>query len=471
MSGKTQKIILINPPLFFSEGIPNSLDVSVPPLGLLYLASYLNKYTKKVKATIIDVAAEKLPLEEIFKRIKQDKIFVVGISAMTPQLQGAVELAKFLKEKLNDKIKIFLGGPHVSADPDFINRFPDYFDYAITGEAEKTFLETIKALVRGRKIARLQVGEAIVDLDSIPFPDRSLIHRKKYSQRESMMFSRGCPYQCYYCSRPAIAKTVRYRSAKNMIEEIKSVYKYCHGRIDFQDDTFNLNKECVLGFCEAVKKEGLKLDWRCNARIDLVDEELLCAMKGAGCSLIHFGIEAGNEKIRREIVKKGQFANKQIYKVIALCKRYDIKFGGYFMIGHPGESKKQMEQTKKMVLGSGVDLLGLSIPTPFPGSKLYEIAKRRGIINEEIIDKFARKELGEGYVGNYPVFVSEKVSREYVYALMREINRKFYINSKTLFKKLEEDFLSPKKLSIDVKDLFALILKGVSSRKPYVSKG
>lgn len=140
------------------------------------------------------------------------------------------------------------------------------------------------------------------------------------------------------------------------------------------------------------------------------------------------------------------------------------------MIGHPGEGKKQMEQTKKMILGSGIDLLGLSIPTPFSGSELYEIAKQRGIINEEIIDKFARKELGEGYVGNYPVFVSEKVSREYVYALMREINRKFYINFRTLFKKLKEDFLSPKKLYIDVKDLFALILKGVSSRKPYVSK-
>ena len=469
-SRKKNKVLLINPPLYFSDGKPFSLDVSVPPLGILYLASYINKYSSEIKAEVVDVAIEEFSLNKIGSLIKNNQYFAIGISSMTPQLQGAVNLAKFLKKKFGTKLTIFLGGPHISADPDFINRFSDIFDYAITGEAEKTFLEAVGALARDRKIARLQVGEAIVDLDSIPFPDRTLIHREKYSQRESMMFSRGCPYHCYYCSRSSISRKVRYRSAGNLIEEIKSCYKYCHGQIDFQDDTFNLDKNRVLEFCLMVQKEKLKLRWRCNARIDLMDKELLLAMKKAGCELIHFGIEAGNERTRQEVVNKGKFTNKQIYEVMSLCKKHGIKFAGYFMIGHPGEGKKEMEQTKKMILGSGIDLLGLSIPTPFPGSELYEIAKRRSIINEGIIDKFARKELGEGYVGNYPVFVSEKVSREYVYALMREINRKFYINFRTLFKKLKEDFLSPKKLYIDVKDLFALILKGVSSRKPYVSK-
>jgi len=463
-------IILFNPPLYFSQGQPHSLDVSVPPLGLLYLASYINQYSFEIKAEVVDITPSGCSLENIKKMIVTKKPFVIGITSMTPQLQGAVKLARFLKSNFGKKITIFLGGPHISADPDFINRFGKIFDYTITGEAEKTFLNSLEKLLNGKKIPRIQVGEVIMDLDTIPFPNRHLIDRNKYSEHESMMFSRGCPYHCYYCSRPAIAKTVRYRSAKNMIEEIKSVYKYCHGKIDFQDDTFNLNKKRVLEFCEAVQKEGLELEWRCNARIDLIDEELLCAMKGAGCSLIHFGIEAGNEKIRKEIVNKGQFTNKQIYKVFNWCKKYKIKVAGYFMIGHPEETKKDLKDTKEMILNSRIDLLGLSIPTPFPGSELYEIAKKKGIINEEIIDKFARKELGEGYVGNYPVFVSEKVSREYVYALMREINRKFYINFKTLFKKLKDDFLSPKKLYIDVKDLFALILKGVSSRKPYVSK-
>lgn len=463
-------IILFNPPIYFSQGKPYSLDVSVPPLGLLYLASYFNQKSADIKVKVIDITSSGYSLENIKEIITAQKPFVVGITSMTPQLQGAVELAKFIKENFKNGPKIFLGGPHVSADPDFINRFQNVFDYAICGEAEKTFFNSLEKLLRGEKIPKIQAGEVISDLDLLPFPDKNLIEREKYSGYESIMFSRGCPYKCYYCSRPAISKKIRYRSVGNLLGEIKSVYKYCHGKIDFQDDTFSLNREKVVDFCQAVMKKGLKLSWRCNSRIDLVDDELLGLMKKAGCSLIHFGIEAGSERVRKEIVEKGHFTNKQIFEVIKLCHKHRIKFAGYFMIGHPGENKEQIEQTKKMIFGSKMDLLGLSIPTPFPGSKLYNIAKQRGIINEEIIDKFARKELGMGYVGNYPVFVSEKVSREYVYALMREINRKFYINFKTIFNKLKEDFLSPKKMYIDIKDLFSLILEGVSSRKPYIKK-
>jgi len=446
------------------------LDVSVPPLGLLYLASYVNKYSKGLKANVIDVAAENLSLEQLKIRVGRIAPFIVGITSMTPQLQGAVELASFLRKNFGKKFMIFLGGPHISADLDFINRFGDIFDYAITGEAEKTFMKSAEELSKDQKIPKIQAGEVIMNLDMIPFPDKKLINREKYSQHESMMFSRGCPYHCYYCSRPSISRKVRYRSVKNLIAEIKSVYKYCHGRIDFQDDTFNLRKDIVLKFCQEVLKQKLKLNWRCNARIDLADEELLQAMGGAGCSLIHFGIETGNEKIRREVVNKGRFTNRHIYKIIDLCKKYGIKFAGYFIIGHPGETKKHLEETKKMILTSGIDLLGLSIPTPFPGSKLYEIAKQQGIISEEIIDRFARKELGEGYVGNYPVFVSEKLSQEYVFSLMREINRKFYINFRTFWRRFREDIVSVSRLRQDFLDLISLILRGISLRKPYTKK-
>lgn len=464
-----EKVLLINPPLYYSNGIPFALDVSVPPLGLLYLASYINNYTDKFRAEVIDIAAENFSLESLRNKIVGLKPFAIGITAMTPQLQGAVELADFLKHNLGET-KMFLGGPHISADHDFLRRHVHLFDYGITGEAEITLLESLEKLIAGKKIPRIQAGKVVMNLDTIPFPDRRLIKRDKYSQYESMMFSRGCPYNCYYCSRPAIDKKVRYRSASNLIEEIRSVYQYCRGKIDFQDDTFTLNREKVRSFCKAVTEESLNLDWRCNTRIDFVDEELLAEMKKAGCSLIHFGIESGNEKVRKEVVNKGQFTNKQIYKVFNWCKKYKIKVAGYFMIGHPGETKKDLEDTKEMILNSGIDLLGLSIPIPFPGSKLYEIAKEKGIVNEEMIDKFANKELGEGYVGNYPVFVSEMLSEDYIFSKMKEINRKFYVNIKVFWSRLCHDIISPLRLKQDFLDLLSLVLKGISSRKPYIKK-
>lgn len=461
-----KRVILINPPLYFFSGKPKILDVTVPPLGLLYLASFINRELKGFRAEVIDVGVDGYSLAELGLLVKRKKPFVVGLTSMTPQLQGTVELAEYLKRNFKN-LKIFLGGPHLSADPDFINRFGDIFDYGITGEAEKTFSEALVALASGKKIPKLLNGEIVLDLDQIPFPDKKLIKREKYSDYESIIFSRGCPYHCYFCSRPSISRRVRYRSVANLIKEIKSTYQYSRGKIDFQDDTFTLNKEKVMEFCGEVERQKLKLRWRCNTRIDLVDDQLLEAMKKAGCELIHFGIEAGNERIRREVVNKGKFTNKQIYQVIGLCKKFKIKFGGYFIIGHPGEGKKELLQTKKMILNSGIDLVGLSIPTPFPGSKLYQLAKERGVINEEKIDQFARKELGEGYMGNYPLLISEKVSREYAFNLMKEINRKFYLNWHTFWQRFIQDITSFSRLKQDFFDLVSLALRGISSRKPY----
>lgn len=465
-----ENVLLINPPIYFSDGLPHALDVSVPPLGILYLASYINKYSTDFTAVVMDVSIDNISLKEICDKISGIKPFVIGISSMTPQLQGCVELAGFIKNNITNPPKIFLGGPHISADYDFINRFSGIFDYAITGEAEKTFLDAVNKLAQGQDIPKIQAGEIIDDLDIIPFPDKSLINRKNYTESESMIFSRGCPYGCYYCSRPSISNKVRYRSVGNLIGEIKYGYEFCNGKIDFQDDTFTIDKKRVIELCDAIIENNLNVQWRCNTRIDLVDEELLLKMKKAGCGLIHFGIEAGNEKVREGIVNKGRFSNKIIYDVMRICKKSGIKAAGYFMIGHPGETKEDLEDTKKLIFNSGISLLGLSIPTPFPGSKLYEIAEEKGIVNEKILDKFAKKELGEGYVGNYPVFVSEQITKEYLFDLMKSINRKFYINFHTFWNRFKNDIFSFSKICRDAKDLFSLILKGVSSRKPYLHK-
>ncbi|MDD2703354.1 MAG: radical SAM protein, partial [Candidatus Omnitrophica bacterium] len=439
-----------------------------PPLGILYLASYIQANSPQFRPLIIDAAAGKMSLSGILERIEADSPFVIGISSMTPQLQGAVELAGAVKKKFKDTVKIFFGGPHISADPAFIGRFEGLFDYAIKGEGEKTFLNSLHALVSGCVVPRIQEGEPAADLDSLPFPDRKLLVRKNYGAVESMIFSRGCPYDCYYCSRPSISKKVRYRSAKNMVEEILSVFPGGKGKVDFQDDTFTLDRKKVLEFCEEAAKRSVSLEWRCNSRIDLVDEELLTAMKRAGCMLIHFGIESGNERIRKEVIHKGAFSNERIYEVFGMCRKSGIRAAGYFMIGHPQETEKEIGETKEMIVNSGIDLMGLSIPTPFPGSNLFEIAHAQGVINEEIMDKFTRKELGEGYTGNYPVFISPSLSRDYLFSVMQEINRKFYLNGRIFFRKLAEDIISPRALCRDARDFFSLILKGVSSRKPYV---
>ena len=342
-------VLLINPPLYFDKGQPESLDVSYPPLGLLYLASYINKYSTKFKAKIIDIGNEKILLSEVINIIKKNKPYVFGITSMTPQLQGTIELASHLKKNFQ-KIPLFLGGPHISADPDFLLRHKLLFDYGITGEAEITFLDSLNKILQKKQLPKIQSSLPPSDLDKLPFPDKKLIKRQNYKQTESMMFSRGCPYQCYYCSRPSISRLVRYRSSKNLISEIKKCYTVCKGQISFQDDTFTMKREKVIEFCQEIIKQKLKISWDCNTRIDLVDQKLLSLMKQAGCRQINFGIESGNERVRKEIIHKGNFTNKDIDQVFLWCKKYKIKIACYFMIGHPTETKKELNDTKKMIL-------------------------------------------------------------------------------------------------------------------------
>lgn len=463
-------ILLLNPPLFFEKEKPKSLDVSVPPLGLLYLATYINHNAPKFfKAQIIDIGREDINLEEVILLIKKINPFVIGISSMTPQLQGAVELAKRIKKNIPNST-IFLGGPHISADPDFIKRHQKLFDYAITGESEITFLDSIKKLSQNQKIPKIQNSPPPLDLNKLPIPDKSLIKRSLYNQAESMLFSRGCPFHCYYCSRPSISKLVRYRSVSNLIEEIKYCYPFCQGHINFQDDTFTLNPQKVIDFCQVIIRKKIKIFWECNTRIDLVNKKLLKIMSQAGCQQINFGIESGNERVRQEIINKGLFSNRDIYNVFNLCRQYKIKIACYFMIGHPTESKKELEDTKSMIFKSHIDTLGLSIPIPFPGSPLYNIAQKEKIISKKIIDQFAFKKIGEGYTGIYPIFIPTGSSKSYIYSQLKEINRKFYLKPKIFFRKFYRDITSFTRLKNDFVDFLSLILKGVSSRKPYIIK-
>lgn len=458
-----KRILLINPPIYFDKfGQPHAIDVSIPPLGLVYLASYLNDKSATFKAEILDMAAEKVSLTAVRERILAEKYFATGITSMTPQLQGAVELAQNIKA-VNPAIKIFLGGPHISSQPDFVQHFK-MFDYAICGEAEKTFLNSLESILLDQVIDKIQFGEIIDNLDEIPIWDRQLINPKLYSKTAPLIFSRGCPFECYFCSRSAISPKVRYRSAENLIQEIE---QHNLKNIDFQDDTFTLNQVKVKELCQKIIQKNLKLKWVCNTRIDLVDEELLKLMHQAGCQQINFGIESGSERVRQEIVNKGQFTNQQTHQVFHWCQKYQIKIAGYFILGHPTESTSELEETESLILKSPLSVIGLSLPTPFPGSKLYTLAQEDGVINIEKIYAFANKQIKEGYIGNYPVYLSKNINSEYILSEMKKINRQFFFRPRIIWQKLIEDIGSWSKLKFDIKNLWALVANGVPVRKIY----
>lgn len=459
------QVILIYPPVYYKKNIPQVLDVSYPPLGILYLAAILEKNNISVK--VIDVGAEKQKLSETIKIIKKEKPVLIGLSAMTPLLQGTVTIAKKIK-KLNKNIKVCLGGPHISADPKFISRIK-YFDFGITGEAEYSFLAVYQKIKNNEKIEKIIISETPKDLSLIPWPARHLIDITKYHKTASLMATRGCPFNCYYCSRPCISNLVRCRNPKDVVAEMNSLYDQCLGEYLFQDDTLTINREFTQNLCRLLLKQDKIYHWAGYTRVDLVDEKLLKLMSSAGCFSLTFGIETGDEKIRNEIVLK-HFSNQKIIDTVKLCNKYKIEANGFFMFGHPTEKPINLLRTINFVLKNNFKIIGVSIATPFPGSLLWQYAIKDGIINHDFIDKFALGKIGQGYSGVYPIYLPKTLDKDWVYLQRRKIFRRFYLRPKYIFNRLFQDFKSIDKLKTDFIEGFSVLIRGSSFRAPYKKK-
>jgi radical SAM superfamily enzyme YgiQ (UPF0313 family) len=458
-------VILIYPPVYYQNNIPEVLDVSYPPLGILHLAAILEKNNISVK--VIDVGAEKQPLSKTLQIIKKEKPVVIGISAMTPLLQGSVTLAKKIKQT-NKKIKICLGGPHISADPKFIDRIK-YFDFGITGEAEYSFLKTYKKIINKEKIKKIIISETPKNLSLLPWPARHLIDHTKYHKTASLMATRGCPFNCYYCSRPCVSNIVRCRQPKDVVDEMNSLYVQCGGDYLFQDDSLTLNRNFIVNFCNQLIKQKKKYRWAGYTRVDLVDKELLRLMSKAGCYSLTFGIESGDEKIRNEIVLK-HFSNQKVINTIKLCNKYHVEANGFFMFGHPTEKPKNINQTINFVLKNDFKIIGVSIATPFPGSLLWQYALKEKIVNNKFIDNFALGKLGPGYSGVYPVYIPKTLNKDWVYLQRKKIFRKFYLRPKYIFNRIITDITSFNRLKTDIVEGFSVLIRGSSFRAPYKKK-
>ncbi|MBN1335269.1 MAG: radical SAM protein [Deltaproteobacteria bacterium] len=456
----------MNPPAWFSGGAPRVFERESPPLGLLYLAAYVHAHSDRFAVRVLDVGPEGTSLEALGRCLASTKPFVVGVSAMTIQLQGARDVAMKVRETL-PKARIFLGGAHVSADPGFVERHAEAFDHGITGEAETVLLDSLVRLASGTPPPRIQQGQAPVDLDALPVPDRSLVRQARYLQPASLVLSRGCPYHCYFCASPAAFARVRHRSSGSVLSEMEALLGGPRGRVAFADDTFTLNRPLVLDLCSEIHRRSLRPRWSCVTRIDRVDEELVRQMRRAGCDTIGFGIESGNERVRRDVIRKGDYTNEDVYRAVALCQAQGMRVNAFFLIGNPTETDEELDETEAMISRLGLNGVAVSLPIPFPGSALYAMAERDGVIDTDTLDRFARKELGWGVTGVYPLYTPGH-DREALLRRMKRIFRRFYLRPTRFLDFLRRDLDQPRLLVEDIRSTLYLLRRGGSRKRPFV---
>ena len=447
------KILLINPP--FESTIqscqPKILEEGLdflPPLGLMYIAAYLEKETNH-KVEILDTQVERLNYGKIKEKIAEKNPDVVGITAMTFTLPDVIKTAKTAKEARPD-IKVILGGPHVIIYPKETINIPE-IDFLVLGEGEQAIkqllenidnpekLKEIKGLVFKTKgeIINTGIADPIANLDILPFPARHLTPFKKYFSVVSsnapvttMFTSRGCPYKCLFCDRPMFGKNFRPRSAKNVADEMEQCEKMGIKEIFIYDDTFAVDKNRVLDICEEIKKRKLSIAWDIRTRVNTVDEEILKSLKEAGCQRIHYGVEAGTQKILN-VLRKG-ITLEQVECAFKMTKKAGIQTAGYFMIGSPTETENDVLETIKFMKKLDPDYVHVTITTPFPATDLYEMALREKIINDDVWQKFSENPSPDFT----PPIWEKEMLREKLFFLLKKAYRSFYFRPGYIFKKI-----------------------------------
>lgn len=399
-------VFLINVPL--DRAVNKRKEISklssMPPLGQLYLVSYLSQHNYRV--SFVDLAVELFEKEQFEAALNQARPRIVGISTYVESWNIQNSLVKKIKYILPDAI--IVGGGHCATFK-YEKMLDEGFDYLIRGEGEETLLRLCEFLIKKVKgVKRSDISglvykeneklivndmERICNLEKLPFPDRTVLDFGRYSYPFTISTARGCPGRCIFCSSYAFwGSKVKIRSAEHIYSEIVGLYNQ-FGTKDFfiVDDTFTFIPNRTLKFCELLidyaKSNNIEFSWGCESRADVVNHELLEKMHLAGCQMIQFGMESGNNGVLKSIQKKIQYTD--IETAVHIAFECGIKTNVSIMIGHHSDTKETVEET----LSKAQDLYNkykanilFAITTPYPGTELREKLEEYGaklLINDD----------------------------------------------------------------------------------------
>ncbi len=432
-----------------------------PPLGLGYLAANLIKHG--YEADIFDVTFS--TYEKLFKKIEEYKPDLVCVSLLTRVIKDINKIMKVVK-KINPQAKVIVGDAHATMHPENTFEICDA-DIIVIKEGEETIIELVKALEKGNDFENIagiyyKAGDGTIkktadreppqDLDSIPFPARHLLPILEYSKTAlgrtswtvphpatTIIASRGCPAPCSFCAAPILSgRNIRVRSPENVIEEIE-VLKSDFGikGLWFNDDTWGGNKVWAKELLRQMIDKKVNIKWSCNTRVVAVDQEMLNLMKQAGCKLVSYGVESGSQRVLNKLLIKG-ITKEKVREAFQMTEKAGIFSQASFMVGIPGETLDEMQETIDFAKEVCPDSILVNITAPLPGLKIEEFAKQYGIMDEDAMEKMDFMSM--------PVIKTKEFTPEQVMKMQHKFIKSFYFNPRYIYKQIrrirsKEDFL------------------------------
>lgn len=442
------------------------------PFFLAYSSALLKKHSFDV--VLIDAIVEKMSYSYFLKLIKKINPRLLFCETSTVTLEHDLRLLNMIDKN----IAVALGGPDVNMrQPAFLKKHR-FIDYVIIGEYESTLvelasnLETNKSpkgisglIYRDKNIVVVNSLRPLISLDELPWPLREDLPMERYNDTPGdmplpsvqMLASRGCPYRCKFCLWPQVmyqGNNYRTRNTVDVVDEMEYLVREKQFKsIYFDDDTFNIGKQRMLKLCGEINRRKLNIPWAIMARADLMDEEILDNMKGAGLFAIKYGVESATQELLDGISKNMDI--KKTVEIIKFTKMLGIKTHLTFTFGLPGETKETVLRTVELALKLDPESAQFSITTPFPGTIFYEDMKKKGYIisekwseydgnNKSVIftDNLTKKDLESAVTFGYKQWLSHclnkrklkrTTSKGYYFQLLFSSLKKFGI-FRTLFK-------------------------------------
>jgi len=452
------RILIILPP---STLHPGDVHFASFPLGIGYLAAVLERDGHQVD--ILDCVVEHqtprknedgtchvgLSWQEIERLIRKSAPDILGIScAYSVDINNARRIAAIGKKIA--PVPVIIGGAHPSALPRETLE-DDNIDYVVIGEGEKTLSLLLLCMERHQLPVEIDGlgyktnGNIIINpkrsfitqLDELPFPARHLFSMGKYTFTKkihgfqyrrapfaTMITSRGCPNNCIFCAIHVIwGRKWRPRDPIKVVDEIEHLVKeYGIREIHFEDDNISLSKTRMTKICDEIVRRKLDISWTIpnGISINTLDREIITKMKESGCYRLFLAIESGNQFVLDHIVKKGLSLEK-VKSVNSILKQLHIEVNGCFVIGLPGETRKNIHETIDFALSLELDTVGFSIATPCPGSELYSMCKHN-IVNQDFsnfrlniatmnTDQLSGREIEQLHRKAYLRFQMDKIAR------------------------------------------------------------
>jgi anaerobic magnesium-protoporphyrin IX monomethyl ester cyclase len=472
-----KRILLLNPPLDEKErsGALAAATGRSIPYGLISLAAVIRNEGYNV--SFLDSANFGYNVKETVDRILTINPDYLGITTVTLSVDRTSQVADLLKLK-NRRMKIIVGGAHLSSVPEeTMKRFCN-FDIGVIGEGEETIIELLKTLDNktslknvkgiiyreGGEIIRTEKRSMIKNLDSLPLPAWDIVPDMLNVYRPSapsylrlpsttIVTSRGCFGKCIFCNSKMIHGGLRCFSAEYVLKMIRYLVKnYKIKDLSIYDDNFVFSRERVEKICKTILDEKIDITWSCYSRVDQGNLELFRLMKKAGCWQISYGIESGSQRIL-DLIKKNVTLEK-IENTVVDTNKAGLRTRGFFIIGHFTEDKDSILQTINFMKKILLDDFHFTTFTPLPGTAAYEMADKYGKFDKT----WSKMNL------QYPVFIPNGLTAEEIESYSKLAYRSFYFRPKIIASYLFILFKHPKNAKRLLNALQSLLLRIFSKK-------